>query len=1308
MPKRVIDVNGIRLQLVILLVQTARVRIPAFLTLLVTVSCFIESGHGQSLAPPAGTWGEAWVQTSFNQYVIHTDPNVTLRYTTNGVDPVVGDPIIARNTYLPIKRNLTFKAKAWSGAMESAVVANTIHLTGNVSAGNQHALLLKSSRELFAAGLQTNGRLGNGQTGAANVLSYAGSQKSAGVPIADTVEVAAGSTHTVIRDVAGLIWAFGTNGSGELGNNSTTQQAYPVQVTTGTGGVQALEILGGSMVSAGLNFSGALEGLKVWVWGSQSNGRLGNGTTSGSRKYAAPVKKSSNENLSDIQDFDLGDQGGLARSYNHSEYYGAPGNVWAWGLNSNGQLGTGNTTNQTYAAKVKLNATTDLTDAWEVSQGSAHSAIVRWKEGDSELQGSVWCMGLQTYGRLGNNVSGTGNTTYPVKVVKSDGSTLLGVEVVSAGPTHTLALDGSGQVWAWGYNGAGALGDGTTTNRLHAVKVQTPKVPGEAGYPGNKDLTGVTQISAGGTGTTNFSMALTEDGGLYVWGSNANGQLGNGTTTGSNVATRVNGVNVLPTPPDATLSASVTKGFYPGAVTLSAAVSDPDGASNIQKVEIYDQGTLVGTLTAAPWNVALTALPAGSHHAYAIVTDLQGNTGMSLPVDYVIAPDTDGDGMSDTWEIQWFGDPSNQNGAGDFDEDGVSNLAEQTQGTNPASAADGDGDGIPDDWELFWFGATSVLPGNDPDGDKITNVNEALKKTNPLSNADSDGDDLPDDWEIYWFGDITSQSGASNADSDHVTNAQEWTLNTNPTSAADGDEDGLPDDWERLWFTNTTSQSGASDADVDKISNAKEWLQGTNPLTAVDIDRDGLPDDWERWWFGDVTSQNGAGDADGDSVTNLVEFQQSTIPALPLADSDFDGIPDAQEDNDGDGMADVWEQSLIDASLTPDAALSSIHAGDDPDGDGLTNGVEYQWGLSPYQSDSDGDGYSDRLSVDQRVHLRLSETSGMTAADSSFSNSPGSLAGTPTWLPTGGIENGALEFHGGTDTVTLPPAVLNGVDSLTLSLWFKTSSVAAYQTLISGARSSQSAEFALTLENGTSVRFHYGAGHSVAWACGRNLANGLWHHLIATRDPATNQVALRLDGAILGAPQAVSLAAISVEAVTLGQRHLSVSTYDTTRPFIGLLDEVRVYSTALAEPQFTELFGLNDLDRDGLPDDYERALFGNLATLVSTAGDLDGDGLSNRQEFESGTHPNQYYNGVAPSLTLVSGSGQTIYSGERIVSPLVFRVMNGATPLVNAPVQFSHPEQIGELETLTGETAGESLDLRTDANGNVSLRFKAH
>ena len=128
---------------------------------------------------------------------------------------------------------------------------------------------------------------------------------------------------------------------------------------------------------------------------------------------------------------------------------------------------------------------------------------------------------------------------------------------------------------------------------------------------------------------------------------------------------------------------------------------------------------------------------------------------------------------------------------------------------------------------------------------------------------------------------------------------------------------------------------------------------------------------------------------------------------------------------------------------------------------------------------------------------------------------------------------------------------------------------------------------------------------------------------------------------------------------------------------------------------------------DGLPDDHEISLFGNLATLASGADDLDGDGLTNRQEFEGGTDPNDYYNGNTPVITLLSGSGQTIHNGQRTDDPLVFLVTDGTGPLANAPVELSHLELIGGLETTDGNTLATTLTLRTDSEGKVAVHFKA-
>ena len=98
----------------------------------------------------------------------------------------------------------------------------------------------------------------------------------------------------------------------------------------------------------------------------------------------------------------------------------------------------------------------------------------------------------------------------------------------------------------------------------------------------------------------------------------------------------------------------------------------------------------------------------------------------SAPAD----PDSDGDGLDDAWERQYFGDLS-QSGAGDYDRDGLSNLKEYELGTNPANA-DTDGDGMPDGWEVTHGLNPKVNDAaGDPDGDGLTNLQEYKGGTDP-------------------------------------------------------------------------------------------------------------------------------------------------------------------------------------------------------------------------------------------------------------------------------------------------------------------------------------------------------------------------------------------------------------------------------------------------------------------------------------------------------------------------------------------------------------------------------------------------
>ena len=106
------------------------------------------------------------------------------------------------------------------------------------------------------------------------------------------------------------------------------------------------------------------------------------------------------------------------------------------------------------------------------------------------------------------------------------------ISQISVGGNHSLALDSEGQIYAWGYNDYGQLGNGDTTSSNTPVKVDT------SGVLAGKTIS---QISAG----SDHSLALDSEGQIYAWGYNLNGQLGNGDTTDSNTPVQTNFSNML-------------------------------------------------------------------------------------------------------------------------------------------------------------------------------------------------------------------------------------------------------------------------------------------------------------------------------------------------------------------------------------------------------------------------------------------------------------------------------------------------------------------------------------------------------------------------------------------------------------------------------------------------------------------------------------------------------------------------------------------------------------------------------------------
>jgi alpha-tubulin suppressor-like RCC1 family protein len=300
-----------------------------------------------------------------------------------------------------------------------------------VAAGNEHSLALKSDGTVWGWGSNSNGQLGNGVT--------AGSQPS---PVqvsglTNVTAIAAGVDFSLALKGDGSVWAWGYNGSGQLGDNSTSERWTPVQV--GAGGITA--------IAAGFNHSVAMNsGGTVYTWGDNSKGQLGTGTTTSS---STPVIAGSGF-LAGALAISAGNQFTVALLRNYLSSY-----LWAWGSNSNGQLGNG--TNTDSATPVQVSTLANMT---AIAAGENHSLSLM---GD----GTIWAWGANSNGQLGDGTT-TARWT-PVQV-----NTLASAQGITAGYQDSFASTTIGATWAWGDNTYGQLGDGTTSDRWSPVPITLP------------------------------------------------------------------------------------------------------------------------------------------------------------------------------------------------------------------------------------------------------------------------------------------------------------------------------------------------------------------------------------------------------------------------------------------------------------------------------------------------------------------------------------------------------------------------------------------------------------------------------------------------------------------------------------------------------------------------------------------------------------------------------------------------------------------------------------------------------------------
>ncbi|MFN0127578.1 MAG: choice-of-anchor D domain-containing protein [Verrucomicrobiales bacterium] len=330
------------------------------------------------------------------------------------------------------------------------------------------------------------------------------------------VTVSAGAAHGLALTADGILSAWGSNEYGQLGNPAYSARRWPgsVDVTAETSALRGKRV---AAIAAGGSHSLALCGDgTIAAWGQNSSGQLGTGTITGAN-LPIDVLRTEGSALFGKQ------AAAIAAGANHSLALCTDGTVVAWGAGGlNLGIGDGNSSARPLrvSTSVGVSALAGRTVV-SIAAGTQHSLALC---GD----GRVVAWGSNDRGQLGDGTVQPRLVPTAVDSI-SPNSALRGrtVQSVAAGAYHTLALCSDGTLVAWGMNSEGQLGDGTTEHRSIPVLVNA-----DAGISA---LAGrlVTRIAAGSA----HSLAVCSDGTAAVWGANARGQLGTGTTTRALVPT---------------------------------------------------------------------------------------------------------------------------------------------------------------------------------------------------------------------------------------------------------------------------------------------------------------------------------------------------------------------------------------------------------------------------------------------------------------------------------------------------------------------------------------------------------------------------------------------------------------------------------------------------------------------------------------------------------------------------------------------------------------------------------------------------
>jgi alpha-tubulin suppressor-like RCC1 family protein len=347
-----------------------------------------------------------------------------------------------------------------------------------------HTLAIQNDGTLWTWGENAKGQLGNGTQFPKLIPTQVGTASN-------WKTVAAGFFHSMAIKTDGTLWAWGDNTYGELGNGSNLFSLTPIQIGTDTN--WKLVAAGGSDYSS-FTIATKTDGT-VWSWGINTYGQLGDGTYI---DKDIPTLVSGVNNVKSI-----------AAGKDHTSVIKTDGTLWAWGVNYSGELGTG-APSAGENAPVKIGIDTN----WKsISSISEHNVALK-------TNGTLWVWGANQYGQLGNG-DVEHNSLYAPTQIGTDTNW----EVASASNEITMAKKINGTYWVCGANYVGEYGNGSILDENNSF-IQS-----------NTGLTNCKYLITSASGAV-FNLA--NDGSLFSWGFNGQGQLGINSNADSLTPVRVN------------------------------------------------------------------------------------------------------------------------------------------------------------------------------------------------------------------------------------------------------------------------------------------------------------------------------------------------------------------------------------------------------------------------------------------------------------------------------------------------------------------------------------------------------------------------------------------------------------------------------------------------------------------------------------------------------------------------------------------------------------------------------------------------